>query len=126
MKKTLLLMVCVIFLFSTQTFAIDKPASPIKSDAAKVNIVKAAKMHATGKVIEISNELIKIERTVKGDIETMEFFLEKPSADILVNDSVKIEYTETDGKLMASRISKIIIKKKLFNKPDTKSDSGKK
>ena len=83
-------------------------------------------MHATGKVIEISNESIKIERTVKGDIENMEFALDKPSAGIIVNDSVKIDYTEKDGKLIASRVAKVTLKKKEIKPAEAKSASGKK
>ena len=83
-------------------------------------------MHATGKVVEISGDAIKIERTVKGDIETMEFSLEKPSAGVIVNDSVKIEYTEKDGKLTASKVSKVIFKNKEVKPAEAKSVSGKK
>ena len=83
-------------------------------------------MHATGKVIEISDESVKIERTVKGDVETMEFALEKPVKNIIVNDSVKIDYIEKDGKLIVSRVAKVIFKKKEINPAEAKSASGKK
>jgi hypothetical protein len=126
MKKALLQIVGVIFLLSTLAFAADKSASPVKAYPVKANIVKAAKMHATGKVIEISDESIKIERTVKGDIETMEFALEKPFAEIAANDYVKIEYAEKDAKLTASRVSKVTLKKKEVKLPETKSVPGKK
>jgi hypothetical protein len=126
MKKTLWYVVGAVFLLSTLVFAVDKPASPVKADPVKTNIVKAAKMHATGKVIEISDASIKIERTVKGDVETMEFALEKPLKNIIVNDSVKIAYTENDGKLIASRVAKVIFKKKEINPAEVKPDSDKK
>jgi hypothetical protein len=126
MKKALWYLAGLIFVLSTIAFAADKPASPAKADLVKTNIVKAARMHATGKVIEISDASIKIERTVKGDIEKMEFALEKPSAGIIVNDSVKIDYTEKDGKLTASRVSKVTLKKKEVKPAETKSVSGKK
>ena len=83
-------------------------------------------MHATGKVVEISDESIKIERTVKGDIENMEFALDKPFAGIMVNDSVKIAYTEKNGKLTASRVAKVILKKKEVKPPGAKPASDKK
>ncbi len=89
MKKVLWYVAGSIFLLSTLAFAADMTASPVEVDPVKTNIVKAAKMHATGKVIEISDESVKIERTVKGDVETMEFALEKPVKNIIVNDSVK-------------------------------------
>jgi len=113
MKKALWYMVGAILLLSTLAFAADKNASSVKAYTVKTNnIVKAAKMHATGKVVEISDEFIKIERTVKGDIENMEFALDKPAVGIMVNDSVKIDYTDKDGKLVASRVAKATLKKK--------------
>lgn len=126
MKKVLLQIVGVIFLLSALAVAADKTVSSVKSDPAKTNIIKAARMHATGKVIEISDASVKIERTVKGDIETMEFALEKPCAGIVANDLVKIAYTEKDGKLTASRVSKVALKKREGTLPETKSVPGKK
>ena len=126
MKKALWYVAGAIFLLSTLAFAVDKPASPVKDAPVKTNIVKAAKMHATGKVIEISNEAVKIERTVKGDVETMEFALEKPVKDIIINDSVKIDYMEKDGKLIASIVVKVTLNKKIIKPVEAKSVSGKK
>ena len=126
MKKALWYVASSIFLLSTLAFAADKAASPIKADPVKTNIVKAAKMHATGKVIEISDESVKIERTVKGDVETMGFALEKPVKNIIVNDSVKIDYMEKDGKLIALRVAKVIFKKKEIKPAEVRPDSGKK
>src|SRR5271157_4575898 len=111
MKKALWCTVGMVLLLSTLVFAVDKPASS-SNNPIKTNIVKATKMHAIGKVTEISDEFVKIERTVKGDVETMEFALEKPVKNIIVGDSVKIAYMETDGKLIASRVAKITLKKK--------------
>ena len=126
MKKALWYIVGAVFLLSTLAFAVDKPASPVKADPVKTNIVKAAKMHATGKVTEISDESIKIERIVKGDAETMEFALEKPVKNIIISDSVKIDYMEKDGKLIASRVAKVIFKKKEIKPAEIKPASGKK
>lgn len=127
MKKALWYVVGAIFLLSTLAFAADKNASSVKADVVKTNnIVKAAKMHATGKVVEISDEFVKIERTVKGDIENMEFALDKPAVGIAVNDSVKIDYTDKDGKLVASRVAKATLKKKEVKPSEAKSASGKK
>jgi len=126
MKKALWYVAGSIFLLSTLAFAIDKPASPVKTAPVKTNIVKAAKMHATGKVIEISNEAVKIERTVKGDVETMEFALEKPVSNVIVSDSIKIDYMEKDGKLIASRVVKVSLNKKIIKPVEAKSVSDKK
>ena len=126
MKKALWYVVGIVFILSTLAFAADKAASTAKTGPIKTNIVKAAKMHATGKVIEISDASIKIERTVKGDVETMEFALEKPVKNIIINDSVRIAYTENDGKLIASRVAKVILKKKEIKPAEVKLDSDKK
>ena len=94
-------------------FAADKPATATtKVDHAKTNVVKSAKMNATGKVIEISVSAIKIERTVKGNAEAMEFVLDKPTENIAVDDFVKIAYIEQNGQLLASRVVKAAPKKK--------------
>lgn len=111
MKRALVYIVGVAFLLSALAFAADKPATDAtKVDPAKT-VVKTAKMNATGKVIEISDGSIKIERTVKGNAETMEFVLDKPTENISVNDSVKIAYIEKDGQLLASRVVKAKPKK---------------
>jgi hypothetical protein len=116
MKKALWYVAGTVFLLSTLAFAADNAASPDKVGPVKASIVKAAKMHATGKVIEISDASIKIERTVKGDEETLGFALDKPVKNIIVNDSVKIAYTKNDGKLIASRLAKVTFKKKKLSR----------
>jgi hypothetical protein len=126
MKKALGYVVGLIFVLSTFAFAVDRPASHVKADPVKTNIVKAAKMHATGKVVDISDEAVKIERTVKGDVETMEFALEKPAKNINVNDSVKIDYMEKEGKLVASRVAKVIFKQKEIKPTEMKLFPSKK
>ena len=126
MKKALWYLVGTVFLLSTLAFAADKAASTDTASPIKTNSVRIAKMHATGKVVEISDESIKIERTVKGDIQTMEFALEKPVKNIIVNDSVKIDYMEKDSKLIASRVVKVTFKKKEIKPAEAKSASGKK
>jgi hypothetical protein len=126
MKKALWYIVGAIFLLSTLAFAVDKPASPVTADPVKANLVKTARMHARGKVIEISDEAIKVERTVKGEVEIMEFALEKPVKNMIVNDFVKIDYMEKDGKLIASKVAKVTLKKKEIKPAEATSASGKK
>ena len=107
MKKALVYTVGAAVLLSAIAFAADKPASnAAKADPAKANTVKIAKMNATGKVIEISEKAIIIERTVKDKVETMTFVLDKPADNIAVSDAVKISYIEKDGTLVASRVAK--------------------
>jgi hypothetical protein len=112
MKRTLVYIVSVAFLLSALALAADKPSiTTTKVDAAKTNVIKSAKMNARGKVIEISDSSIKIERTAKGNTETVEFVLDKPAENIAVDDYVKIAYIEVDGQLLASRIVKAAPKK---------------
>ncbi len=111
MRKALFCVICMFFILSVTAFAVDKQNSAVKT----------TRMHATGKVIEISNETIKIERTLKGDVESMEFTLDKPVANIGVNDSVKIEYVEKDGKLVASKVVKVIFKNMEVKPAEVKS-----
>lgn len=114
MKKAFAYIISVAFLLSAIAFAADKPASTtIKvADPVKASPVKAARMNARGKVVEITDNTIKIERTVKTEVETMLFVLDKPTASIAVNDLVKIAYLEKDGQLIATRIAKVVSKKK--------------
>ena len=100
-------MTAVICLLAAFAYAADKTATETnQSVVLKTNIVKTAKMNARGKVVEISDKAIKIARSIKGDIEIMEFALENPVQGIAVNDSVKIDYSVKDGKLTASRVDK--------------------
>ena len=127
MKKALWYIAGGVFLLSALAFAADKPISDtIKADAVKTNTIKAAKMNATGKVINISDESIKIERTVRGNVEAMQFALENPTENIAVNDTVKIAYINQDGKLVAARVTKVDSKKKEVKPVGEKSTSANK
>ncbi len=126
MKKLVLHIIGVFFLLSTLSFAADNAVSSNKIAPAKANNVRAAMMLAIGKVVEISDVSIKIERTLKGDVEIMEFTLDQPVTSIMINDSVKIEYTEMDGKQTALKVTKATVKKNEVKAPEAKSVSGKK
>jgi len=97
----------VICLLAAFAFAADKPAKESNQGVVlKTASIKTAKMNARGKVVEISDTAIKIERSIKGNVEVMEFALENPAKEIVVSDSVKIDYSIKDGKLTASRVAK--------------------
>ena len=116
MRKALAYIFGAAFLLSAIAFAADKPATGPKPNPGKAVPARVAKMNATGKVVEISEKSIKIERTVKDKVETMEFALDKPAGKIAVNDNVKIAYIEKEGTLVASRVEKIIPKKAAVSK----------
>ncbi len=106
-KKTLACITVILCLLAALAFAVDKPVEESSQGVVlKSTNVKAPKMNARGKVVEISDTAIKIERRIKGNIEVMEFSLENPAQNITVNDSVKIDYSVKDGKLTASRVAK--------------------
>jgi len=82
-----------------------KPAPPdmaVKGAAA----VRTTKMIATAQVLEISDTAMKVERTVKGTAEIMEFALEKPVPRIAVGDKVRISYVTREDRLIAVRVYK--------------------
>ena len=115
MKRFLVLFVALSFLFCGSVFAAEatkaKPAAPAaKAEPAAAMPAKAmekeTKMSATGKVTEISDTMLKIERTVKGKAETMELTLEKADPKIKVGDKVEVSYVTKDGKNVVAKVTK--------------------
>ena len=130
MKSWLAIFFCVVFICATASFAVDPP-DPYsgKSTTVKTVPIKPApekappretRMRATGKVIEISSDAIKIERNAKGTIETMDFSLVKPLDKIKVGDEVGVSYIAKDNQNIAKRISKVT-KKKVTHPNSTKT-----
>ena len=66
---------------------------------------RVPEMSTAGKVIEVSDTLLKIERTLKGEAETMEFILEKPFTNIAVGDQIKVSYREKNGRNILIRVA---------------------
>jgi hypothetical protein len=66
---------------------------------------RVPEMSTAGKVVEVTATLLKIERTLKGEADTMEFFLEKAFTDIAVGDQVKVSYREKDGRNVLIRVA---------------------
>lgn len=80
--------------------------APPKSEPAKATTVKIVKMKATGKVVDITDTTLKIERTIKGSVETVELLLEKPLTKFTVGDKVMVGYISQDEKNIVTRIVK--------------------
>jgi len=55
-------------------------------------------MSVAGRVTEISASVLKIERTLKGKTETMEFILSTPLVNIAVGDRIKVSYLIKEGR----------------------------
>jgi len=94
------------FFFCTIAFAGDQTAPGVpESEKAKATSIKIVKMKKTGKVVEVTDTMLKIERTVKGTVETFEFALEKPITKFKVGDKVVVRYITKDEKNVLKEIT---------------------
>ncbi|MFZ4439840.1 MAG: hypothetical protein ACOYOS_15550 [Syntrophales bacterium] len=99
MKRFLTLAAILMFFCFTLAFAAEKPRSTAPTSP------RIPEMSAAGTVQEISGTSLKIERTLKGKAEIMEFILEKPFSDVAVGESVKVSYLEKDGRNVLIRVA---------------------
>lgn len=83
----------------TLVFAAEKPRSAAPPPQ------RIPEMSTAGTVLEISGTEMKIERTLKGKAEQMEFTLEKPLPQITVGDPVKVSYLEKEGRNVLIRVT---------------------
>ena len=99
MKRFLVIAAGLILLGFTLAFAAEKtpvvPPSP----------PRVPEMSTAGKVMEVTATILKIERTLKGEAETMEFLLEKPFTNIAVGDLIKVSYRERNGRNVLIRVA---------------------
>jgi hypothetical protein len=99
MKRFLIITATVTLLCFTMAFAAERtPAVPSPRP-------RVPEMSTAGKVIEVSDTVLKIERTLKGETETMEFFLEKPFANVVVGNQIKVTYREKGGRNILIRVA---------------------
>ncbi|MBA4422612.1 MAG: hypothetical protein C0390_05840 [Syntrophus sp. (in: bacteria)] len=115
MKRFLVIVAGLIFICFTLALAAEKPP------AAPPLPPRVPEMSTAGKVLEVSDKILKIERTLKGKTETMEFSLEKSFTDIKVGDQIKVSYLEKDGRNILIRLAPA--KKTAVQKP--KKDAAK-
>jgi hypothetical protein len=104
-----------VFIFNVWAFAADgTSAAPAKAEHSKVVAPKPPKetrVSISGVVKEISDTMVMVERTVKGNTETMQFVLYKPVEQINAGDKVRVSYIKKDDKLIAIRVSRVVAKK---------------
>jgi hypothetical protein len=83
----------------TLALAVEKPpaAAPLPP--------RVPEMSTAGKVMEISDTVLRIERTLKGKVETMEFYLEKPFLNIKVGEQIRVNYREKEGRNVLLRVA---------------------
>ncbi|MGO9136645.1 MAG: hypothetical protein ACLP9S_09020 [Syntrophales bacterium] len=124
MKRLMVLIAGIVFVFSAAVFAVDGTSqAPAKNDASKAVTVKPpkeTKVSITGVVKDISDTMISVERTIKGKTEIMEFALDKPVEKITAGDKVKVNYLKKDGKNLATRVTPVVVKKIIRKTPPLK------
>jgi hypothetical protein len=99
MKRFAALTAILLFVGITLAFAADnRPAAPPAPP-------RTPEMSTAGKVVEVSDALLKIERTLKGSAEIMEFILEKPFPNIAAGDQIKVSYRVKDGRNILIRVA---------------------
>jgi hypothetical protein len=108
MKRFLIIAAGLMLLCFALVFAAEKP--PIVSPP----LPRVPEMSTAGKVIAVSNKELRIERTLKGKVENMEFILENPFPTIKVGDQIKVSYREKDSRNILIRVTPV--KKKVVEK----------
>ena len=98
MKRFLIVAAGLVLLGFGPAFAAEKTAVPPSPP-------RVPEMSTAGRVIEITTTLLKIERTLKGEAEIMEFVLEKSFTNIAVGDQVKVSYRERNGRNVLIRVA---------------------
>jgi len=110
MKRFMLVIIGLMFWLGIPAFAADSAGTapvkiePRKASSAKITDTKTVRMRATGMVVEISDTMIKIDRSVKENREFMDFSLEKPIPFIHVGDHVTVSYITKNGINIALRV----------------------
>jgi hypothetical protein len=99
MKRFLTLAAVLIFIGFTLAIAAENPpvAPPLPP--------RIPEMSTAGKVLEVSDTILKIERALKGKVEIMEFILEKPFPNLAAGDQIKVSYLEKDGRNVLIRVA---------------------
>ena len=99
MKRFLITAAGLMLLCFALVFAAEKPP------AVSPPPPRVPEMSTAGKVIAVSNTELRIERTLKGKVENMEFILENPFTTIKVGDQIKVSYREKDGRNILIRVA---------------------
>ena len=129
MKRLLFTLTLVVLIIVAFAFAAEKPSlqdtKPEGVKAAKAASSKEIKLNATGKVMEVSETNLKIERNVKGKDgapEIMEFVLEKPKK-VEIGDKVNVTYIKKEGQNVVLRVAKVTAIKKSTTKAEKPTDA---
>lgn len=107
MKRIMVVMLAALFLFAGTAIAAEQ-----QKEMGKAAPAKTTKMTATGKIVELSGTMLKLERSAKGKTETMEFMLESPLTDMKAGDKVTVQYVAKDGNKFATKVTNASAAKK--------------
>ena len=102
----------VLFAGEAVSISTDK-AEAVKITQPKATSSKITRMIANGKVVEVTDTVLKIERTVKRKdaiTEVMVFKLDKP-VQVSVGDKVYVTYIKKDDDFIATRVNNVSKKK---------------
>lgn len=115
MKRLIMLVACFVFIFSACDFTTNKTTKATSktktSKAVTPTPPKETGVSITGVVKEISDTMIMVDRTVKGNAETIHCVLHEPVKQINVGDKVRVSYIKEDGKFIAVSVTPVIAKK---------------
>lgn len=102
MRHVGIIVVALGFLLGTAAFVPGQASAvPLQAPATGTKSTRV-----TGVVTEMTDTVLKIAKTVKGQSEIKEFALEKPlPATITVGDRVNVSYVEQDGMAVAKRVA---------------------
>lgn len=108
MRRIICIVIATLLVCGFAVFAADKTkvTSNTKKEYSKPEQVRAAKMNAVGKVLEISDNAVTIARSVRNTTQIMTFALDKQVKNISVGDFVSVAYVMKNNKLIAVRVTK--------------------
>lgn len=118
MKRCMVFLIGFVFLFSLTTFAVAEQTVPATAKKEVSDKEKVTKRQKTGKVVKISDSLLTITFTKKGERETMDFVLYSPEK-VSPGERVTVYYIEKGG-------VKEAVKVKVKEAKETKKDGKKK
>lgn len=97
MKGIAILSAAWLFLGFSLVFAAEQAPSRLSP--------RTPEMSTAGRVLEVSETLLTIERTLKGKVETMTFVLERPLPEVIVGDQLRVNYLQREGQNVLTRFS---------------------
>jgi hypothetical protein len=107
MKRVMRVMIVIAFLVSTFACASDQARPGTSSDEPFNKLpIQVVKIKTTGRIVDVTDTRLTIERSVKGTVEPFELELEKPITKFKVGDKVIVWYISKDEKNVLKEIKK--------------------